>query len=215
MVQTNNIALSEKHKQMFLERVIVDDGCWGWNGTITGTGYGTFGAAAVLAHRFSHFWFNREDPAGQVVRHKCDNPICTNPSHLEAGTPKDNVMDRKERGRSCRGEDSHFAKLTEQDVIDIRRSELGSVALAAKYGVQKHVIFSARSGRSWAHVDEPADPTPRIRKGEQVNTAKLSEDDVRAIRSAKGTQKEIAANFNIDPSTVSLIQRKKRWAHVI
>lgn len=38
-------------------------------------------------------------PDGMVVRHKCDNPSCTNPDHLELGTRRQNVMDKIKRGR--------------------------------------------------------------------------------------------------------------------
>ena len=34
-----------------------------------------------------------------VIRHKCDNPPCFNPHHLEPGTQKQNIHDAIERGR--------------------------------------------------------------------------------------------------------------------
>lgn len=38
-------------------------------------------------------------PLPFIVRHKCDNPACFNPKHLEPGTHQDNVNDAIERGR--------------------------------------------------------------------------------------------------------------------
>lgn len=53
-------------------------------------------------------------------------------------------------------------------------------------------------------------------RGAAQGSAKLTEDDVRAIRAMDGLlpRKEIAARFNIDPSNVGLICRRKAWAHV-
>ncbi len=32
-------------------------------------------------------------PDGWVIRHKCDNPRCINPAHLEAGTQSQNIVE--------------------------------------------------------------------------------------------------------------------------
>ncbi len=51
-------------------------------------------------------------------------------------------------------------------------------------------------------------------KGERHWRATLSEDDIRAIRADSRTQAEIAKQYQIDQSAVSLIKRRKRWRHV-
>jgi len=79
--------------------------CWNWNGAVHGNGYGNFrvpglGRKNIQAHRMAFLLSNAILPGPQlVVRHKCDNPICCNPSHLEVGTSMDNARDKVERGR--------------------------------------------------------------------------------------------------------------------
>lgn len=77
-------------------------GCWLWTGS-TSKGYGQLstwgGEQNYKAHRLAWELMNGPVPDGLVVRHKCDNPRCVNPSHLEVGTQKDNSMDTSRRGR--------------------------------------------------------------------------------------------------------------------
>jgi len=82
----------------------VSNGCWGWSGSKDGKGYGQISArdgrrSPEKAHRVSYELAFGKIPKGMVVRHKCDNPECTNPSHLELGTQKDNMRDCSKRGR--------------------------------------------------------------------------------------------------------------------
>ena len=57
-------------------------------------------------------------------------------------------------------------------------------------------------------------PPPGGIKGEQHGNAKLTEDDVRAIRADERTGREIAADYGISQQTVSLIRNGKLWKHV-
>ena len=52
---------------------------------------------SYVGHRVSYFLRNGDIPDGMVIRHKCDNKICTNPEHLEIGTPSDNAKDFQKR----------------------------------------------------------------------------------------------------------------------
>ncbi|WP_419146536.1 HNH endonuclease signature motif containing protein [Pseudomonas nitroreducens] len=80
-----------------------DDDCWEWTGSKDGHGYGTLSAGGgrppQKAHRIAFEMAHGPIPAGLVVRHKCDNPGCVNPNHLEVGTQKDNSADMVARGR--------------------------------------------------------------------------------------------------------------------
>jgi len=88
------------------------DVCWLWIGGVSwGKSeevryqYGRFWANGKYhkAHRVSYLINNGKIPENHVVRHKCDNPKCVNPFHLETGTQYENDMDRTKRGRSRNG----------------------------------------------------------------------------------------------------------------
>lgn len=64
--------------------------------------------------------------------------------------------------------------------------------------------------------DNVADKVARDRqaRGERLPSAKLSEDDVRAIRAMEGSHREIGKRFGIAHRTVGNIKRGIDWRHV-
>lgn len=107
----------------FNSHIIKSDGCWSWIGYNNGRGYGKFriGKLLIYAHRFSYEKFNGPIPKGKFVLHKCDNPTCVNPSHLEVGTQKKNMRDCVNRRRAYMGERCNLAKITAKGVNKIRK----------------------------------------------------------------------------------------------
>lgn len=81
-----------------------ESGCWEFRGSRDDYGYGQmwFEGRALRAHRAAYLTNHGSIPDGWVVRHRCDNPPCVNPAHLEVGTLADNNRDRAERGRSAK-----------------------------------------------------------------------------------------------------------------
>jgi len=151
--------------------------CWEWTGSRNPEGYGKFrihqlGRSTHGAHRVSYLLCNGAFPDdGLVVRHKCDNPGCVNPHHLESGTYRDNSMDAVERGRfpvrDQRGERNNAAKLNGSHIEEIRlRISMGhrNTDIARDYGVSHSLISRIRRNKSWsepASVEAPALEEPK------------------------------------------------------
>ncbi|WP_292502878.1 HNH endonuclease [Mesorhizobium sp.] len=146
----------------------INEQCWQWNGAVNGNGYGNFripeyGRGTVPAHRVAYMLCVGSMPAdGLVVRHNCDNPLCVNPNHLEAGTQADNMDDMTKRGRrvgrGLAGESNGSAKLTASEVATIRNlisDGSTNVAIGRYFGVHHATISAIRRGVTWAALASP------------------------------------------------------------
>lgn len=130
-----------------------------------GYGYLQHEGRQVLAHRLAYCQAHNlslEDIGGQVVRHKCDNPKCIEPSHLEIGTQADNMADKVKRGRVLRGEAVGNSKLSPDQVSEIKRlykkrsKNFNQYQLAKKFGVSQGQISMIVGGKRWGHAQGEA-----------------------------------------------------------
>ena len=64
--------------------------------------------------------YGAETINGKHVLHHCDNPGCVNPEHLYIGDFFQNMQDKVTRGRNPRGLDNPNAKLSDEQVAEIR-----------------------------------------------------------------------------------------------
>lgn len=138
------------------------DACWPWL-RYTGTaGYGAlyYLGKSTSAHRVAYI-LAKGKPSGRVIRHSCDNPPCCNPSHLIAGSHKDNTRDMMAKGRARfgnvvrLGSAHHKAKLTEDDIPVIRNLISKGVPLteiAKRFKVGAPNITWIKRGLTWRHV---------------------------------------------------------------
>lgn len=103
-------------------------GCWIWCGARGRADYGWFWIGRnehkyMAAHRASYTMFKGNIPESLQVCHTCDNHFCVNPDHLFTGTSLDNMRDKMAKGRhkAWKSKDCNLTKLTESEVLEIRR----------------------------------------------------------------------------------------------
>ncbi len=202
--------------------------CWPWIGAKNKRGYGvtSINWKQVTAHRLAFFYNSGQSIDGLCVCHRCDNPPCCNPEHLFLGTNADNTRDRDEKGRQSHGEshsqavlpnrprgESHYeAKITEAQVIEIRRCYVETnetlQSMADRFGLSYHALEKVATGQTWKHL-----PIPEKRSG--ARHAKYDQarvEEIRSLRKSGMTVKAIAAHFGMSIWTCNDIvyQRTRR-----
>jgi hypothetical protein len=143
-----------------------DDGCWLWTKrSTTSYGYGQLweGRKRWEAHRLSWTIHRGPIPAGMCVCHRCDVPQCVNPDHLFLGNQRDNLRDMLLKGRAHEGYRkeppngvmNHKAKLTDDDIREIRRRYMSGESLrqlGRAYNVWFTTIHQIVLRKTWPHV---------------------------------------------------------------
>jgi len=179
---------------------------------------------SFLVHRLVLYTFRGPPPTpfhecrhldGVHANNACDN--------LVWGTHKENMEDLKRHGRTTRGERAPTAKLTEEQVMELRHLRAVGATfaeLASRFGVDDSTAYRIAVGLYWSHlplVEPEGDYGRAAMRGEGSPSAKLTEDKVREIR---GLQKEgagaraLASLYGVTPTTIRNVLARKTWAHV-
>ncbi len=132
--------------------------CWPWlGGKVTG-GYGQFrvGRSTHHAHRLMFKLIFGPIPKGLEVCHSCRNRGCVSPDHLSIGTRKENQSDRNKDGTDSRGSKCGKSKLTETDILQIRKfiaaGDLNQIEIGRLFGVADRTISHIKTRTRWSHV---------------------------------------------------------------
>lgn len=144
------------------------EACWPFSGAQAPNGYGkakmpVHGSRQTeRTHRIAFLIQNGWLPKGRskaslVIRHACDNRICCNPAHLEAGTQAQNVNEAIVRGRHVPpphqvGDDHPRSRLSAEKVAIARALHAqGSscASLARRFGVGETTMGHALAQRTW------------------------------------------------------------------
>lgn len=85
--------------------------------------------------------------------HSCRLRSCVRAAHVSWKTAEENCADKALDGTQLMGEQVHTARLTESDVLLVRRSPKSHADLARRFDVSATTISSARSGKTWKHLE--------------------------------------------------------------
>lgn len=153
--------LTEADEKRFWSKVALPNerGCMLWLGNCDSGGYGvmTVSRAGVRAHRLAlRIAVGPPDPpdaeAAHAPREVCGNRHCVAPAHLRWATKAENQADRWADGTHNRGDRDGRAKLTWDDVREIReKAALGASnrVLGKEYGIDHSQICRIAAGRAW------------------------------------------------------------------
>jgi len=134
------------------------DSCVLFSGKQQPNGYGRVSVHGhyVRSHVFACEVAHGPCPDGKEAGHSCGNRMCINPRHLRWVTRSENEADKVVHGRSNRGERSGAAKVTQEDVTEIRRAyKAGGCtqqSLAESLGVSLMTVNDIIRRRTWKHL---------------------------------------------------------------
>ena len=146
--------------ERFSSKINKTDGCWFWIGRISPLKYGMFffNGRDQGAHRVAWQLFKGLISKDMDVCHTCDIPHCVRPDHLFLGTAQQNIVDcmKKGRARHPKGEEAGKAKLTAEQVLEIRRlynpETMGYTQLSRMFGVTPTSIMAVVRRTNWRHI---------------------------------------------------------------
>jgi|TARA_B110000908_G_C9915163_1_gene297121 hypothetical protein len=149
------------NKQDFYDLLIPNGDCLEWTKCISHYGYGQTGIRdnkdeykRVYTHRLA-LTLEGYDVEDWYVLHSCDNRKCCNPKHLRLGTHKDNMQDALDRNRTTKGIRNASSKLTDIEVLDIRRRHRNGEMqkdIAIDYNITQCTISSVVNRKTWSHI---------------------------------------------------------------
>lgn len=149
-------------ERLFSKVKVRRNGCWEWTGALSNKGYGRFriGKKLYLPHRVVYELTYGKIDKDKEICHKCDNPLCVNPTHLFMGTHSDNMKDCFKKGRlvipinNRKGEQVGNSKLKDADILKIRELDktMYRKDIAKLYDVHGTQISRCLNGISFKHI---------------------------------------------------------------
>jgi hypothetical protein len=116
----------------------------------------------ILVHRAVLGAFVGPCPVGMEARHLNGEGADNRLINLTWGTKKENASDRKSHGGYSRGTECPSARLTEDQVLSIRRryaaGESTMLGMAREYGVAHATVAKVVHRKTWLHLRDQVSP---------------------------------------------------------
>ena len=148
----------------FLETVVMPfegDECLPWPYATNSAGYGKLSVDGKLVHvhrlACEARWGPPPSPKHEAA-HSCGKGHlgCCNPKHVSWKTPAENQRDKLAHGTAARGAKNALAKLSEEDVREIRRLRglVSEKEIAKMFGVSRGCISGIFTGKNWSWLND-------------------------------------------------------------
>jgi len=111
--------------------------CWPWIGATGGKHgrpYVRYQGKVRTAYSVVYELTTGDIVGTRLIRHKCDNPICCNPKHLEIGTQRQNMQDMKDRERHG------IPKIVKNAWLKLYADGVTYQTIAERYGVSATAV---------------------------------------------------------------------------
>lgn len=109
-------------------------------------------------NRLIFTFVNGKIPEGKVIGHSCNNKGCINPSHLYLTTAAENSTQAKVDGLYKTGIESGRAKLSEEEVKELRRlyyeESVSQGKLAYKYKLSQSTVSAIVRNETYKHIGD-------------------------------------------------------------
>ena len=139
----------------FMEAALASntDECIIWPLALSPNGYAVTGAcgSSKQVHRLVCEKAYGPCPTGFEAAHSCNVRKCINPKHVTWKTRKENAEDRQKHGTQCAGETHGQAKLTWEEIFQIRTlaGTKSQRALATQFKVAQVTIHRVINDKNW------------------------------------------------------------------
>jgi hypothetical protein len=145
--------------QIFFNDVVLahdSDECLLWPFSTTQKGYPHMYSAGrwklVTRRVCEHFHGPAPSPRHHAAHSHRENKLCVNWRHLRWATPSENEQDKIAHGTYQFGERNPMAKLTAEQVIEIRGATGSHREIAERYGVGREAVSKIKRGERWQTV---------------------------------------------------------------